>query len=336
MLAETFYNQLPKNKIELVNGQALISGSRKVSRMVLAAILQGYGAGYIASLVEPEMLQEACIEAFGRKDRNEADSSSLIDEASDIPVARMASELRMNLFALDRYDVMGGDLVVKLGEEAFTPDIYVNRQKHDPRQNEYFFDGAPDFIIELMHPATRSFDTGLRLERYQAAGVPELWLIDPALESILVYRRQEKTYTFKEYTAIEKLDSQVLSGLALHPSQLWQIKVNPWQNYRGLVSFSQDTLREKPSQTNDKGTAYMSSNFRIPFSPNIQLMPTHITFEQFISWAPEAKFEWVDDKPHIGGGTDTNLHLTGLLLMTFGLTEAVGMLPAEAWAQYLK
>ena len=43
----------------------------------------------------------------------------------------------------------------------------------------------------------------------------------------------------------------------------------------------------------------------------------------------------MDGQPHIGGGTDTNLHLTGLLLMTFGLTEAVRSLSADAWSRVL-
>jgi hypothetical protein len=46
-LAETFYNSLPKHKIELVNGKTLISGSLELSRMVLDSILQSYGAQYI-------------------------------------------------------------------------------------------------------------------------------------------------------------------------------------------------------------------------------------------------------------------------------------------------
>jgi len=213
MLAETFYKHLPKHKIELVNGKTPISGSLEVSRMVLETILQSYGAQYIHSLVAPELLQEACIEAYGRKTQKKVDAAPLVGETTKIPVACMASELRTKLFALDSFGVWGGDLVVKLGDDALTPDIYVNRKKHDSRQHEYFFDGAPDLIIDIMHPGTKAFDAGLRLEGYQAAAVPEIWLIDPASESIMIYHLNGSSYTIQEIKTEEKLDCQVLPVL---------------------------------------------------------------------------------------------------------------------------
>ncbi len=337
MLAKTFYNRLPKHKIELVDGKTLISGGLEVSRMVLDSILQSYGAQYIKSLVEPELIQEACIESFGKKTKYKGDTAPLVVETTNIHVARIASELRMNLFALDYFGVWGGDLVVKLGDDALTPDIYVNRNQHDPRQHEYFFYGAPDLIIEVLHPATKAFDAGLRLEQYMTAVVPEIWLIDPVSESIMTYCHDESSYTVQEIKEGEKLDCQVLPGLTLFPAKLWEIINAPWQGVRDLVNYHKNTLKDKPDLARVKDTEGLEySHFRLPFAPDVRLMPTPITFEQFISWAPEAKFEWMDDRPHIGGGTDTNLHLTGLLLMTFGLTEVVGMLPAEAWYNYLK
>src|SRR5690606_27056368 len=137
-------------------------------------------------------------------------------------------------FALDCFGVWGGDLVVKLGNDALTPDIYVNRNKHDPRQHEYFFDGAPDLIIEVMHPATRAFDAGLRLQRYQTAAVPEIWLIDPLSESVMIYCLNGSSYNIQEIKTEDKLDCQVLPGLTLFPAKLWEVKQDSWQNYRDL------------------------------------------------------------------------------------------------------
>lgn len=251
-----------------------------------------------------------------------------------MPVARMASELMMSLYTLDRYGVMGRDIVVKLGEDAFTPDVYVYRDPADPQQTSYYFDGAPDLLIEVIHPDTRTFDTGLRLQRYRAAGVSEIWLIDYEGETITAYRHRSNSYATHVVEAEAPLVSEVLPGVTLHPTRLWKVKADPWQNYFDLVTLDEAAAgpaRQKTRKVN-KDT---SGEDDLPFSPDIGLAPTPVHFEQFIAWAPEAKFEWMDDRPHIGGGTDTNLHLTGLLLMTIGLTEAVRLLPSDAWSPYL-
>lgn len=38
--------------------------------------------------------------------------------------------------------------------------------------------GAPDFVAEIVSPSTQSRDYLLKLNRYQAAGVKEYWILD--------------------------------------------------------------------------------------------------------------------------------------------------------------
>ena len=47
--------------------------------------------------------------------------------------------------------------------------------------------GAPDFIVEVLSPATRKKDMTKKLEKYADAGVREYWIIDPQIGRILVY-----------------------------------------------------------------------------------------------------------------------------------------------------
>ena len=337
MQLRAFYDRLPRNKIELVDGKTLISGSLRTSRMVLQAILEGYRPEYILPLVERDVLREACIEAFGR---GLSTDHHYPEVAPTIPVARMASELMMSFYMLDHYGVMGRDIVVKLGEDAFTPDVYVYADPADPRQGSYYFDGAPDLIVEVMHPANRPFDTGHRLSCYQTAGVPEIWLVDVESENITVYQRQDDDYRVRSSRVHSSetgntLSSEVLAGVTLHLDRLWQVKADPWQNRFDLITTTEASPRKKSRRRTRSTSAERAQEVDLPFSPSVALAPTPIRFAQFIAWAPEAKFEWGDGKPHIGGGYDTNLHLTGLLLMTLGLTETVGLLPSEAWSPYL-
>ena len=57
-----------------------------------------------------------------------------------------------------------------------------------------------------------------------------------------------------------------------------------------------------------------------------------ITFEEYISWGGELKFEMIDGKPLFGGSDQTTREWLGLLMMTLGLSETVKYLPAKAWA----
>ncbi|CAN5893994.1 hypothetical protein BH23ACT10_BH23ACT10_06530 [soil metagenome] len=41
------------------------------------------------------------------------------------------------------------------------------------------FDQAPDLVVEVLSPSTRSFDAIRKCRDYAAIGVAELWLIDP-------------------------------------------------------------------------------------------------------------------------------------------------------------
>lgn len=48
--------------------------------------------------------------------------------------------------------------------------------------------GAPDWIAEVLSPATASYDRNTKLSAYERAGVPEVWLIDPADRTVTIYR----------------------------------------------------------------------------------------------------------------------------------------------------
>ena len=61
--------------------------------------------------------------------------------------------------------------------------------------------GAPDWIIEIISPGTKSMDYFTKLFKYRNADVREYWIIDPAKELVMVYRFEQATmeqYSFGE------------------------------------------------------------------------------------------------------------------------------------------
>ena len=61
--------------------------------------------------------------------------------------------------------------------------------------------GAPDWIIEIVSPTSRSMDCYKKLLKYSTAGVREYWIVDSAKELVMVYRFEKETmeqYSFGE------------------------------------------------------------------------------------------------------------------------------------------
>ena len=84
--------------------------------------------------------------------------------------------------------VYAAPFAVQLDEDSHTyvePDISVicDPNKLDERGCK----GAPDWIIEIVSPASRRMDYYTKLFRYRTAGVREYWIVDPSKNQIIVY-----------------------------------------------------------------------------------------------------------------------------------------------------
>ena len=65
------------------------------------------------------------------------------------------------------------------------PDISV--VCHPKKVDEKGCHGAPDWIIEVVSPATQSRDYGIKLFKYRMSGVREYWIVNPMKEIVNVY-----------------------------------------------------------------------------------------------------------------------------------------------------
>lgn len=65
------------------------------------------------------------------------------------------------------------------------PDISVicDKNKLDNRG----YNGAPDWIIEIVSPSTGQLDYGIKLFKYRTAGVREYWIVNPFTHTVNVY-----------------------------------------------------------------------------------------------------------------------------------------------------
>jgi Uma2 family endonuclease len=83
-------------------------------------------------------------------------------------------------------------------------------------------EGAPDLVVEVLSPKTRSRDRGSKMQRYAAAGVPHYWILDPRSRTLEPYRLGARGYelrgTFGPGTVYRP---DLFPGLEIPIDELW-------------------------------------------------------------------------------------------------------------------
>ena len=65
------------------------------------------------------------------------------------------------------------------------PDLYINCSKKDDDKRR--LNGAPDYVVEILSPSSRTHDMFRKLSKYRFAGVREYWIVDPEKQKVIVY-----------------------------------------------------------------------------------------------------------------------------------------------------
>jgi len=82
-----------------------------------------------------------------------------------------------------------------LGEDVIVPDLAGWRRERMPELPETaWFELAPDWVCEILSPATARIDRTLKMSLYARERVPFLWLVDPDARTLEVYRLHEERY----------------------------------------------------------------------------------------------------------------------------------------------
>jgi Uma2 family endonuclease len=96
------------------------------------------------------------------------------------------------------------------------PDISVICDKN--KLDERGCNGAPDWIIEVVSPASRKMDCMIKLFKYRSAGVREYWIVDPTDNTVNVYDFDNDD--MQKYSFFEKIKVGIYADLEIDFSQL--------------------------------------------------------------------------------------------------------------------
>lgn len=106
-------------------------------------------------------------------------------------------------------------------DRVFLPDISVTLRSRWPKGAAGPVEVMPDFAIEVLSPDDRASRIAERIDFYLRAGTQLVWIIDPELENVSIYRPDAQP-AFRKGTG--KLDAlPVLPGFELDLDDLFRV-----------------------------------------------------------------------------------------------------------------
>lgn len=117
--------------------------------------------------------------------------------------------------------------------KLYTAPLDVRLEEHDIVEPDLLFistermgiigdttiNGAPDLIIEVLSPSTRTRDETLKAALYARSGVREYWLADPVAETLMIHALEDGRWVATGPE--ERPESRVLSGLSIDVRKLF-------------------------------------------------------------------------------------------------------------------
>jgi hypothetical protein len=330
----------PEMRFELLDGQFVLGGRLAGSRWLLREILKGWGLESALAFAPLKLWYEALRIAFDAPSGSNFQSlaGKTAYQAPSIPPLgsqyvgehwHVRTVLKQDLYSavgigsLGR--CIGSDFVMRLGEDALTPDLMFMQVNRLEGYHNWFFEGPADLVIEVLLPEHAELDKKERFSRYEVGGINHYWTIDPVQQQTELFRLVSGRYQ------LQTLDPdgcyRGIEGLTFAPLHLWLPYDQKLPVFQAPYQKGNWVIREVEGEELVWGTQ--------PFAPQVDLEPIPIQFEQFISWCPEGKLEGYGGRFPILGGEMGTRNALGMLLMSLGLVETVKLFPPQDWGTAL-
>ena len=103
------------------------------------------------------------------------------------------------------------------------PDLMFVRTEHADRLQWTYVEGPADLVVEIVSPDSVTRDNREKRAEYEAAGVPEYWIVDPRRQEARFYQLGEDgRYALGPIDEDGIYTSRVVTGFRLRVAWLWQ------------------------------------------------------------------------------------------------------------------
>ena len=111
-----------------------------------------------------------------------------------------------------------------LGTDVLVPNWAGWRRERMPTVPDVaFFDLAPDWVCEVISPSTGTLDRGRKMRVYARERVPHLWIVDPSLRTLEVYRLESEHWVVAgTYAASDVVRAEPFDAVGLEIRRWWR------------------------------------------------------------------------------------------------------------------
>lgn len=113
---------------------------------------------------------------------------------------------------------------IKLGENILVPDLAGWKSGRFPfEEDTNWISVAPDWLCEVLSPRTASLDKTWKMPVYARHGVAWVWIIDPAMKTLDVYRLEPGGWwrLLASYGQNDRVRAEPFDQIELNLDDLW-------------------------------------------------------------------------------------------------------------------
>ena len=102
------------------------------------------------------------------------------------------------------------------------PDIAAWRRDRLPKKIPDYFDFAPDWLCEVLAPNTEALDRTKKLAVYAREGVRNVWLVNPAIQTLEVLRLESQRWSLiAAHEGSVRVRAEPFADIELELAGLW-------------------------------------------------------------------------------------------------------------------
>ena len=96
---------------------------------------------------------------------------------------------------------------------------FISNERLTKTETKAFLTAAPELIVEVISPGNTHTEMQTKLDEYFEIDVLEVWLVDPELQTVQVYRSRTE---FELLTTADTLISTALPGFEVAVSEIFE------------------------------------------------------------------------------------------------------------------